>query len=78
MGWGVGWEGGGILFVRWHREYSWGCGAAFVPYISHPLPLPLLLRLSNADWFLCLFCTSLPSETAARVWDALLHEGTKV
>ena len=32
----------------------------------------------HADWFLCLFCTSLPAETAARVWDALLHEGTKV
>ena len=28
--------------------------------------------------YLSLFANSLPSETAARVWDALLHEGPKV
>lgn len=28
--------------------------------------------------FLCLFCTSLPSETAARVLDALFNEGPKI
>ena len=30
------------------------------------------------DWFLCLYCKSLPSETAARIWDSLLLEGPKV
>ena len=30
------------------------------------------------DWFLCLFCKTVPPETAARVWDALLLEGPKV
>lgn len=30
------------------------------------------------DWFLCLFTTSLPPEVAARVWDVLLNEGSKV
>jgi hypothetical protein len=36
------------------------------------------MSIVATDWFLCLFCTSLPAETAIRVWDALLHEGTKV
>jgi hypothetical protein len=31
-----------------------------------------------ADWYLSLFAAALPSETAARVWDALLCEGPKV
>lgn len=31
-----------------------------------------------ADWFLSLFASSLPAETAARMWDALLFEGPKV
>ena len=30
------------------------------------------------DWFLCLFCKTLPGETTARVWDSLLVEGPKV
>ena len=30
------------------------------------------------DWFLCLYCKSLPSETVARVWDSFLLEGPKV
>jgi hypothetical protein len=36
------------------------------------------ISLLATDWFLCLFCTSLPMESAARVWDALLCEGPKV
>ena len=28
--------------------------------------------------YLCLYCTSMPSETAARIWDALLLEGSKI
>jgi hypothetical protein len=36
------------------------------------------ISLLATDWFLCLFCTSLPIESAARVWDALLCEGPKV
>lgn len=34
--------------------------------------------LLATDWFLCLFATSLPAETVARVWDALFVEGNKV
>lgn len=34
--------------------------------------------LLTTDWYLCLFATSLPPETAARVWDALFSEGRKV
>lgn len=34
--------------------------------------------LFTTDWYLCLFATSLPPESAARVWDALLCEGRKV
>eukprot|EP00884_Botryococcus_braunii_P008527 jgi/Botrbrau1/17676/Bobra.0166s0101.1 len=36
------------------------------------------MSLIATDWFLCLFCTTLPAETTARVWDALLFEGTKI
>lgn len=36
------------------------------------------VNLVATDWFLCLFCTTLPIETAARVWDALFFEGPKV
>lgn len=36
------------------------------------------MSIIATDWFLCLFATTLPSETAARVWDALLQEGPKV
>jgi hypothetical protein len=30
------------------------------------------------DWFLVLFATTLPAETAARVWDGVFLEGSKV
>ena len=32
----------------------------------------------TGPWFHSLFCTSLPAETAARVWDVLLLEGHKI
>ncbi|KAF8821211.1 TBC domain-containing protein [Cardiosporidium cionae] len=31
-----------------------------------------------AEWFLCLFCTTLPIDTLLRVWDMLLNEGIKI
>lgn len=34
--------------------------------------------LLATEWFLCLFATSLPAETAVRVWDSLFVEGSKV
>mmetsp|Transcript_10991 Transcript_10991/g.27858 ORF Transcript_10991/g.27858 Transcript_10991/m.27858 type:complete len:457 (-) Transcript_10991:39-1409(-) len=34
--------------------------------------------LFATDWFLTLMCKSLPAETAARVWDTVLSEGSKV
>ncbi|KAK2076058.1 hypothetical protein QBZ16_001394 [Prototheca wickerhamii] len=36
------------------------------------------ISLVSTDWFLCLFSTALPAETAVRVWDALLLEGPKL
>ena len=32
----------------------------------------------TASWFHSLFCTALPSETTARIWDVLLLEGPKI
>lgn len=40
-----------------------------------PTTASSLRRLSR---FLCLYCTSLPAESAARVWDALFNEGAKI
>lgn len=34
--------------------------------------------LLATEWFLCLFATSLPAETTARLWDSLFVEGNKV
>ena len=45
---------------------------------AHMSALGCDMSLLATDWFLCLFCTALPPETAARVWDALLVEGPKV
>eukprot|EP00887_Chlorella_sp_A99_P001441 scaffold8.g1441.t1 len=36
------------------------------------------MSIVATDWFLCLFATTMPAESAARVWDALLVEGPKV
>lgn len=45
---------------------------------AHLSALQCDITIVATDWFLCLFCTSLPSETAMRVWDSLLCEGPKV
>ena len=34
--------------------------------------------LLATEWYLCLFATSLPAETTARLWDSLFVEGNKV
>ena len=44
----------------------------------HMVYLRCDISVVATDWFLCLFCTSLPSEVAARVWDALFHESSKI
>ena len=36
------------------------------------------ISIIATDWYLCLFSTSLPAETVARVWDALFNEGPKI
>jgi len=36
------------------------------------------LTLICTEWLLCCFCKSLPAETAARVWDAIFSEGSKI
>ncbi|KAF6248400.1 rab-GTPase-TBC domain-containing protein [Scenedesmus sp. NREL 46B-D3] len=45
---------------------------------EHMQALGCEASLLATDWYLCLFSTSLPAETAARVWDCLLLEGRKV
>ena len=44
----------------------------------HLMRLGVDISIIATDYFLCLFCTVLPSETAMRIWDALLNEGAKV
>eukprot|EP00798_Chlamydomonas_sp_ICE-L_P007738 gene7738-914_t len=36
------------------------------------------ISILATDWYLCLFASSVPSETALRVWDALFNEGPKI
>ncbi|GBF96307.1 hypothetical protein Rsub_09102 [Raphidocelis subcapitata] len=53
--------------------------AAKLPRLAaHMAALEADVSLFAMDWFLSLFAASLPSETAARVWDALLLEGPKI
>ena len=52
--------------------------AAAGPRLPSPLPKLPPTRHTHPRRFLCLFCTSLPSETTARVLDALFNEGAKI
>lgn len=45
---------------------------------SHLSGLKCDMSILATDWFLCLYCTTLPGKTAIRLWDALLLEGPKV
>jgi len=36
------------------------------------------ISLIATDWFLCQFCTSVPSEVCVRIWDCLFNEGPKI
>lgn len=45
---------------------------------SHLSDLKCDMSILATDWFLCLYCTTLPGKTAIRVWDALLLEGPKI
>ena len=36
------------------------------------------MSLFATDWFLCLFCTSMPSDVCVRIWDCLFNEGPKI
>mmetsp|Transcript_8835 Transcript_8835/g.18886 ORF Transcript_8835/g.18886 Transcript_8835/m.18886 type:complete len:470 (+) Transcript_8835:84-1493(+) len=78
-----------ILYPNTHAPNLDGCHvemrtlgqliASKLPRLHHHLEaLSCDVSVFSTDWFLCLFCTSLPSESAARVWDALFHEGAKV
>lgn len=56
-----------------------GLVAQKMPDLHHHLQqLHCDMSIIATDWFLCLFCTTTPSETAARIWDALFHEGPKI
>lgn len=41
---------------------------------AHMAALGADMSILATEWFLCLFCTTLPALTAVRVWDALLNE----
>jgi hypothetical protein len=79
----------GILYADMYARDLAGCHvemrslrelvAAKLPALgAHLEALRCDMSILATDWFLCLFCTSLPAEAAARVWDALLLEGPKV
>ncbi|KIY99590.1 TBC1 domain family member 2A [Monoraphidium neglectum] len=45
---------------------------------AHMAALEADVSIIATDWYLSLFASSMPSESAARVWDALMNEGPKV
>lgn len=53
-------------------------GAKLPRLAAHLDALACDMSILATDWFLCLFCTSLPPETAVRAWDSLFLEGPKV
>lgn len=80
---------GGILYQGMYAQNLVGAQVemrSFEELVAAKLPklgahlkhLNCDMTLIATDWFLCLFSTVLPSETVARVWDALLFEGPKV
>lgn len=46
--------------------------------LSHLIKTETPLEDVTGPWFHSLFCTALPAETVARVWDVLLLEGPKI
>jgi TBC1 domain family member 2A len=79
----------GILYQDMYADGLAGCHVemrslgelveAKLPRLAaHMAALRCDMSLLATDWFLCLYSTSLPSETVARVWDSLLLEGPKV
>ena len=45
---------------------------------KHMKRLDVDISMIATEWFLCLYATTFPAETVARVWDSLLLEGPKV
>eukprot|EP00463_Aulacantha_scolymantha_P004968 TRINITY_DN6180_c0_g1_i1.p1 TRINITY_DN6180_c0_g1~~TRINITY_DN6180_c0_g1_i1.p1 ORF type:complete len:122 (+),score=19.41 TRINITY_DN6180_c0_g1_i1:48-368(+) len=45
---------------------------------AHFQRLNFTLEPISINWFLCLFCNTLPLETTLHVWDCMLYEGIKV
>lgn len=45
---------------------------------AHLQDLEADVSIIATDWYLTLFSTSMPSESVARVWDALFNEGPKI
>jgi hypothetical protein len=37
-----------------------------------------VVKLMTTEWFLCIYCKSLPIETAFRIWDMFFYDGPKV
>ena len=64
---------------RRHGDHSY-CKAPrnFLHLVTPPQATMCDISIIATDWYLCLFSTSLPAETVARVWDALFNEGPKI
>lgn len=45
---------------------------------AHFKELECDISIIATEWYLCLFSSSMPSETVARIWDALFNEGPKI
>eukprot|EP00803_Ostreobium_quekettii_P004128 evm.model.scf_281.14 EVM.evm.TU.scf_281.14 scf_281:100887-107408(+) len=78
-----------ILYAGTYERHLSGChvemkslqelvGTKLPRLAKHLEELHCEMSIIATDWYLCLFSTSLPSEVAARVWDALFSEGPKV
>lgn len=57
----------------------WELVSSKLPRLAqHLQALKCDISILATDWFMCLFATTLPAETVARVWDTLFSEGPKV
>lgn len=79
----------GILYENVHASTLSGCHvemrsletivAKKLPKLAHHMGvIECDFSMVSTEWFLCLFATSLPPETVARVWDILFCEGPKI
>lgn len=79
----------GILYKDTYASSLSGCHvemrtleeivAKKLPNLAHHMNMiECDFSMVSTEWFLCLYATSLPPETVARVWDVLFCEGPKI